>query len=98
MTEDKEIRGRILKALDFSYPGAISMKMLAYALQAARYECASGKLKAHLYYLSEKGYIKTERVGVEKMDLARDMVCLTASGKDLVEGNIGSDPGVIFYG
>lgn len=96
--EDKELRGRILKALDFNYPLAMSFKMLDYALKSARYDCPAGKLKAHLAYLSEKGYIKTEQVGIEDLDLSRDMVKLTAKGKDLVEGNIASEPGVILYG
>lgn len=96
--EDKELRGRILKALDFNYPLSMSYKMLDYALKSARYDCPSGKLKAHLAYLAEKGYIKTEQVGIEDLDLSRDMVRLTAKGKDLVEGNIAAEPGVILYG
>ena len=95
--EDKEIRGRVLKALDFSFPAAISVKMLSHALRAARYECSSTQLKAHLAYLKEKGYVIVENVGVEDLDINRDMVKLTAHGKDLVEGNIESEPGVIIY-
>lgn len=96
--EDKEIRGRILKALDFNYPASMSLKMLNYALQAARYDCPEGKVKAHLAYLTEKGYVKTDNVGIEDLDLNREMVRLTVEGKDLVEGNIASEPGVILYG
>lgn len=95
--EDKEIRGRILKALDFNYPSTISLKMLGYALTSARYDCSTANLKAHLAYLAEKGYVMLEKVGVEDLELSRDMVKLTVHGKDLVEGNIESEPGVILY-
>lgn len=96
--EDKELRGRILKALDYEYPRSISKKMLVHALQSARYTCSKSHLDAHLSYLQEKGYIKVEYVGVEKLDFGRNMVTLTAKGKDLVEGNIDNDPGVMLYG
>lgn len=95
--EDKELRGRILKALDFSFPAPISFKMLSYALKSARYDCSSAQLKAHLAYLKEKGYVMVEKVGVEDLDIYRDMVKLTVHGKDLVEGNIENEPGVIIY-
>jgi hypothetical protein len=95
--EDKEIRGRILKILDFQYPGALSAQMLNYGLKAARYDCES-TLKAHLAYLTEKGYVAVDSVGFADLDLKRDMVRLTALGKDLAEGNVAADPGVIIYG
>ena len=36
--------------------------------------------------------------GLEDLDLRRNMISLTACGKDLVEGSIPDDPGVIIYG
>lgn len=94
--EDKEIRGRILRILDYQYPGALSVQMLTYGLKAARYDC-EGALKAHLAYLKEKGYIAVDSVGLADLDLKRDMVRLTALGKDLTEGSVAADPGVILY-
>lgn len=93
--EDKEVRGRILKALDFEFPRAMSLQMISYVLQASRYDCSTGQLKAHLAYLAQKGYITLESVGLADMDLRREMVTLTAKGKDLVEESIPADPGVI---
>ncbi len=92
---DKEIRGRILKTLNNQYPNAISKKMLVYGLKAARYECNNNKLQSHLFYLQEKGYVQMENVGIPELDLERDMIRLTVLGKDLVEGSINADPGVI---
>ena len=95
--EDKEVRGRILKALNFEFPRAMSVQMIGHALQSARYNCSPGQIKAHLAYLEQKGYVKTEDVGLTDLDLRRDMVTLTALGKDLVEENIAADPGVIVH-
>ncbi|MHC1762139.1 MAG: hypothetical protein AB9917_22015 [Negativicutes bacterium] len=96
--ESKEIRGRILKALDLEYPRAMSLQMLGYALQSARYNCDPDQIRAHLAYLEQKGYVFAEDVGLKDLNLRRNMISLTAKGKDLVEGNIPDDPGVILYG
>lgn len=93
--KDKELRGRILKALNTEFPASLSVEMLLIALRAARYNCTPGQLKTHLAYLSEKGYLTIQSVGVWEMDLARDMVKLTADGVDVVAGNIPPAPGVI---
>ena len=96
--EDKEVRGRILKALDLEIPRAMSLQMIVFALQSARYNCAPGQVRAHLAYLEQKGYVRTEDVGLEDLDLRREMISLTVQGKDLVEENIPADPGVILHG
>ena len=95
--EEKEIRGRILKALDFEFPRAMSLQMISFALQSARYNCLPGQIKAHLAYLEQKVYVRLESVGLEDLDLRREMVTLTVQGKDLVEGNVPEDPGVILH-
>ena len=96
--EDKEIRGRILKALDFEFPRAMSFQMIGFALQSARYQCSPSQIHAHLAYLEQKGYVTMEDVGLHDLDLRRNMATLTAQGKDLVEGNVPDDPGVILHG
>ena len=96
--EDKEVRGRILKVLDLEFPRAMSLQMIVFALQSARYNCAPGQVQAHLAYLEQKGYVRTEDVGLEDLDLRREMISLTVQGKDLVEENIPADPGVILHG
>ena len=96
--EDKEIRGRILKALDFEFPRAMSFQMIGFALQSARYQCSPSQIHAHLAYLEQKGYVTMEDVGLHDLDLRRNMATLTAAGKDLVEGNVPDDPGVILHG
>ena len=91
--ETKELRGRILAVLDYNYPVGLSEKLVLQSLVAARFDVTRRELKAQLAYLSEKGYV-TLQVGFADIDLARQMVKLTVSGKDLVDGNIDPDPGV----
>lgn len=93
--DNKDIRGRILKTLNNQYPSAMSVKMLSYGLRAASYKCSGPELKAHLAYLEGKGYIEIKKVGVQELELERKMIELTVTGKDLVEGNIEPDPGVL---
>ena len=68
--------------------------MCCNRLVAARFDVTRRELKAQLAYLSEKGYVTLQQVGFADIDLARQMVKLTVSGKDLVDGNIDPDPGV----
>ena len=92
--ETKELRGRILAVLDYNYPVGLSEKLVMQSLVAARFDVTRRELKAQLAYLSEKGYVTLQQVGFADIDLARQMVKLTVSGKDLVDGNIDPDPGV----
>lgn len=92
--ETKELRGRILAVLDYNYPVGLSEKLVLQSLVAARFDVTRRELKAQLAYLAEKNYIKLQQVGFADIDLARQMVKLTVSGKDLVDGNIDPDPGV----
>lgn len=92
--ETKELRGRILAVLDYNYPVGLSEKLVLQSLVAARFDVTRRELKAQLAYLSEKGYVTLQQVGFADIDLARQMVKLTLSGKDLVDGNIDPDPGV----
>lgn len=91
----KEVRGKILRTLDRQYPSGMSVKMLSYGLRAASYKCSGPELKAQLAYLEGKGYIEIKKVGLKELELERKMIELTVTGKDLVEGNIDPDPGVI---
>lgn len=90
--ESREIRGRILKILEASYPFPAGDRLIANILSDARYCCSPAEVQTHLAYLTEKGYLETEEVEYELGH--RLMVRLTAVGKDLLEGSIPSDPGV----
>lgn len=92
--ELKELRGRILAILDYNYPAGLGTKLVAQSLAAAKFTISRREFIAQLAYLSEKGYIIVRSVGFEDLNLERELVTLTAKGKDLVDGNIDPDPGV----
>ncbi len=92
--EPREIRKWILITLEKSYPFGASEELLALTLSGLRYGLSPGELRAHLAYLEEKGYLVREKVEVRRAGVHRHVAKLTASGKDLLEGNIGPDPGV----
>lgn len=92
--ESRELRGRILKILEASYPFPAGDRLIADILSDARYCCSPAEVKTHLAYLAEKGYLETEDVETAELG-SRTMVRLTANGKDLLEGSIPSDPGVM---
>ena len=92
--EPRHIRKWLLITLEKSYPYGASEELLALTLSGLRYGLSAGELKAHLAYLEEKGYLVRERLEVRRAGVHRHVAKLTAAGKDLLEGNIGPDPGV----
>ncbi|MCM0757361.1 hypothetical protein M7775_02105 [Sporomusa sphaeroides DSM 2875] len=92
--ESRELRGRILKILEASYPFSAGDRLIADILSDARYCCSPAEIKTHLVYLAEKGYLEMENVTTAELG-SRIMVRLTANGKDLLEGSIAPDPGVM---
>ncbi len=92
--EAKEIRGRILKIIHINYPREVSDRVIALTLNDIRMVVSSGVLAGHFSYLEEKGYVELEEMHSQPLGLTMTMVRLTAKGKDLLEGNIDSDPGV----
>ncbi|SEO98130.1 hypothetical protein [Propionispora vibrioides] len=92
--ESREIRGRILKILDANYPFPAGDHLISQILTDARYCCSPAEVETHLTYLSEKGYLETEKVKSEELGITRILARLTAAGKDLLEGSIPADPGV----
>lgn len=94
--EARVIRGRILKILDKAYPDEISDELLKLVLDEVNMNTSPAVLRGHIDYLEdeEKGYVKSRMVENDEFGISRLMIKLTATGKDLVEGNIDPDPGV----
>jgi hypothetical protein len=64
---------------------------LLYLKTGRRYPQTREMLRGNLYYLRDKGYVKLRRVRIGRAESL--MWRITASGTDLLEGNI-VDPGV----
>lgn len=92
--QSKEIRGRILKILQVSYPDPAGDHLISDMLSEAQYRITPEEVKFHMDYLEGKEYIKTEQICLKGIGLTRIMAKLTPKGIDLMEGNIDPDAGI----
>lgn len=92
--EAREIRGRILKILDFSYPEGVALTVIGLTLGDMEYQVTPAVVAGYIDYLEEKGYVETHEIRLPDVGISRRIAKLTAKGKDLLEGNIPPDPGV----
>jgi hypothetical protein len=88
----RQIRGRILRALDTIYPKDLNLSTIVLVLEDRHMPATAADVRQDLAYLDEKGYVELleQQDDGEEVLLAR----LTAKGKDLLEKNIPEDPGV----
>ncbi|KEQ23419.1 hypothetical protein [Paenibacillus tyrfis] len=91
--EAKEIRGFILTILKVQYPSPASDRLISLTLNDSRLDSSIPKIRIHLRYLEEKGYVRTEEGN--ELGIQRTMATLTAKGIDLLDGSIADDPGVM---
>lgn len=94
--ENKEIRGWILRILDRFRPDGTSFEVIESVLLDSRFNVTLNELKAHLVYLTEKGYVRLDEI--ERNRVKRRINYITPKGVDLLEGNIPEDPGVMQVG
>lgn len=89
----KEIRGRIMHILKLNYPYEAGDSLINTILLDMQYLTSPAVLSGYLTYLEEKGYIETRQVAA--CGIEQRLAKLTPKGIDLIEGNIGTDPGVL---
>lgn len=89
------IRGRILKILDLDYPNEIGDEVIVEALREGEITVSKAVVAGYLDYLDEKGYVEMREVSDRDLGLSMKMAKLTARGKDLLEGSIDPDVGVV---
>jgi len=93
--EARVIRGRILKILDLDYPHEMGDEVIVEALREGEITVSKAVVAGYLEYLHEKGYVEVRDVTSRDLGLSMKMARLTAKGKDLLEGNIEPDVGVV---
>lgn len=98
-TAEKEvIRREILEMLSLAdTDGAGSgcgEKILRAALKKAGYELTEEEILRQVYYLKEKGLVRTVDVKNQKLGIRRTITYITAAGTDYLEGNGGEIPGI----
>lgn len=93
--ETRVVRGRMLKILDLDYPNEMGDEVIVEALRQAEMIVSKAVVAGHLEYLHEKGYADVRDVTSRDLGLSMKMARLTAKGKDLLEGSIDPDVGVV---
>lgn len=90
--KNKAQRGKIIRTLGLFYPDPMELSALKSTLiQSGQINVA--ETEKHLHYLKGKDYITMDD-GFLKDTTEDDLICLTSTGVDLVEGTI-DDPGVM---
>jgi len=89
--KNKRIREIILTILQKDYPNPVDTVVLRYAIDNLGYPLLQNEFEAHLKYLDEKGYVKTEKK--ESFGMNMFLVELTANGWDLLDG-LSKDKGI----
>ncbi|HZU33724.1 MAG TPA: hypothetical protein VFB79_21600 [Candidatus Angelobacter sp.] len=65
-------------------------------LQRLKYDCSQNDVITHLQDLQGRGYLKFEQEKQGRTSKVRiSLIEITPRGRDLVEGNIPEDPGVL---
>lgn len=85
-------RGEILRMLYRMYPDAVGDNVL----KSTFVWVTPGVLDGHAAYLVEDGYAKREEIDHKKFEFstANYILKISPKGIDLLEGNIGPDPGI----
>lgn len=81
----RQIRGRLLKALEAASPLRLSLAQLYEVTVDAQLNATAKAVKAECAYLVDKGY--AEAFGADRW-------AVTAAGRDILEGTT-EDPGII---
>ncbi len=84
--DNKKERGWVLRVLDRVYPDGLDVDTLKMQLIDLRFLTGDVDIRGNVAYLIDKGLIKLETVG--NNSFKREVVSLTAMGKDLIDGNI----------
>ena len=90
----QEIRHYILVILNIAGVTGASEKLLSTSLTNISLTVSTSDLEVQLGYLKEKGYISYEEIKDRHTRISRKIAKISASGIDLMEGNIDRDPGV----
>lgn len=91
--KNKALRGAIMAALRANSPmGDHLIKML---LEDTPYEATLENIKKELEYLEDKKYIELSKVSIKEIGVSRVVAKLTSRGRDLLEGTLPPDGGVV---
>lgn len=94
LSDARLVRREILRILDAAYVQGATIELIAISLNDGGYAVTDTEVEEHLVYMRDKGYVDLavlEAKGLGRRKWAR----LLPKGKDLLDGNIGDDPGIM---
>jgi hypothetical protein len=86
VVKNKMMRGQVLRTLALFYPSPITISNLKSALITRGMTLTADTTKV-LHYLADKKYIKVTKGNLAEIE-DDDLIELTASGVDLLEGSV----------
>lgn len=91
--KNKALRGAIMAALRVE--NELGDHLIRMLLEGTPYEASLESIKQELDYLEGKGYIKLSKVSISGIGVSRIVAKLTSRGRDLLEGTLPPDGGVV---
>lgn len=84
--DNNKERGWIMRILDRVYPDGLDQDTVKKQLIDLKFLTSEADIRSNVAYLVEKDLIRKQTVGAG--ELKRNVISLTATGKDLLDGNI----------
>lgn len=94
VVDERLVRKEILRILDMSYVQGASVELVAASLLDGGYPMTEAEALEELTYLADKGYVRLTQLDSRQLG-RRTVARLAPKGKDLLEGNIERDPGIL---
>lgn len=84
--DNNKERGWVMRILDRVYPDGLDQDTVKKQLIDLKFLTSEADIRSNVAYLVEKGLIRKQTVGTGELE--RIVISLTATGKDLLDGNI----------
>jgi DNA-binding transcriptional ArsR family regulator len=80
----RRVRGAILKLLAHQHPGPLDIREIHFLLDDLRLTIREEELRSHLFYLEERGLIKSDER--KSGGIRVEMIRITADGLNILDG------------
>lgn len=87
LAEKEVIRSEILKICSEAAPAGASVQVLRAGLRKMGFLCGETEVEKQIFYLEGKGFLTTQRIHNEQLDIRRTIASITSLGTDFLEGN-----------
>ena len=92
----RRVRGYILRGLNLYPTEHLNTDLIGDFVRNCGGTCLNTEIPGHLTYLQSKGYVEIEERQNPLSNSAKVIMAkITPKGVDLIEGNIGQEPGIL---